>query len=157
MSQDNDYVAGLERVYPFALIMTRLYIVGLGFGLGWLASKLFTSPEAAWWAFWTPAALFGTFALSGFIADVIPLPRLLINVLLLGAAAFYACSGHVSSAAAAGRYGVLVGCAGAGVEGATRGGGLQAAQELVASHRAGGKKWQSTVSICCAWASSRSC
>jgi hypothetical protein len=79
-----------------AQAVTRVMMVGLGFGFGWIFSKLAVllgaSPTAQWWAFWVPAGMLTAHAVSGFIADAIPIPRGFVYLALLAAAGFYACS-----------------------------------------------------------------
>jgi hypothetical protein len=72
--------------------ITRFMMVGFGLGFGWILGKLTgllgASPTAQWWAFYVPVVMLTAFAVSGFIADVTPIPRPLIYLALL-AASFY--------------------------------------------------------------------
>jgi hypothetical protein len=76
----------------FTQVVTRVMMIGIGFGIGWILSEVFAllgaSPTRQWWAFWVPAMMVGAFAVSGFVTDVLSLPRPLVYLGLL-AAGFY--------------------------------------------------------------------
>jgi hypothetical protein len=76
----------------FTQVVARVIMVGIGFGLGWILSEVFAflgaSPTRQWWAFYVPIVIVGAGAVSGFVTDVLPLPRPLVYLALL-AAGFY--------------------------------------------------------------------
>jgi hypothetical protein len=86
----HDYFKRMEGNYQKAQVITRVMMIGMGFGLGWLLSQAAWSPESAWWLFWVPAGMLTAFAVSGFVADILPLPRPLVYLALLGAGLWYA-------------------------------------------------------------------
>jgi len=88
----NDSHLPAEKYYPIALQLTRIYEIGLGFGVGWIASSLAglfgAGLTGQWWAFYVPVMMSIAFAASGFVGDMLPIPRPLVYLVLL-AVGFY--------------------------------------------------------------------
>jgi hypothetical protein len=84
------------KYYPIALLLTRIYEIGISFGVGWIASKLAglfgAGPVGQWWAFYVPVMMTIVFVASGFISEMLPIPvrltRPFIYLVLLGVGFF---------------------------------------------------------------------